>query len=45
MVLLWKPVEELEQVVFYPQTFLPKLKQLRSDCAWTDANPYAREAD
>jgi ADP-ribose pyrophosphatase YjhB (NUDIX family) len=44
MELLFKPVEELEQVVFYPRAFLPKLKQLRSDRLWMDANPYVRAA-
>ncbi|UCH32003.1 MAG: NUDIX domain-containing protein [Candidatus Bathyarchaeota archaeon] len=38
-------VEDLEQVVFYPKKFLPKLKILKKNKEWIDENPYIRSAN
>jgi ADP-ribose pyrophosphatase YjhB (NUDIX family) len=43
--LLFKTIEELEEVVFYPKVFIPKLKLLRDNRNWTEANPYVRSAN
>jgi len=38
-------VEELEEVVFYPKSFIPKLKSLRADRNLVMENPYVRSAN
>jgi len=38
-------VEELEEVVFYPKAFIPKLKSLRADRNLVLENPYVRSAN
>jgi len=41
---LFKTLEELEGVVFYPKAFILKLKILREDRNWTEENPYVGSA-
>lgn len=43
--LCFMTLEELETRVFYPQTFLPKLKRLRDDREWVEPDPYVRSAN
>ncbi len=45
MELLFKSVEELGKVDFYPKILVAKLKLLRDDRDWREENPYIREAD
>jgi len=42
---LFMTLEELENVVFYPKAFIPKLKILRDNREWTEENPYVRSAN
>ena len=37
-------VEEIENVLFYPTSFIVKLKKLRDNRDWSEANPYMRSA-
>mgnify|MGYP006910750859 CR=1 FL=1 len=38
-------VEELEEVVFYPKSFIPELKSLRVNRNLVVENPYVRSAN
>ena len=37
-------IEELERILFYPTSFIPKLKKLRDNRDWSEANVYIRSA-
>ncbi|NIV45299.1 NUDIX domain-containing protein [Candidatus Bathyarchaeota archaeon] len=41
---LFMTLEELENVVFYPRAFIPKLKLLRDNRNWTEEDPYVGSA-
>jgi ADP-ribose pyrophosphatase YjhB (NUDIX family) len=43
--LMFKDVEDLEHVVFYPKTFIPKLKILKKNKKWVEENPYIRSTN
>ena len=42
---LFMKLEELENVIFYPKEFIPKLKSLRENRNWAEENPYIRSAN
>lgn len=42
---LFMRLEDLENVVFYPKELLQKLKAVRADRNWVDANPYVRSVN
>jgi len=37
-------VEKLERIRFYPTSFIAKLKKLRDNRDWSEANPYMESA-
>jgi len=37
-------IEKLESTRFYPKSFIAKLKKLRDDRDWSEANVYMRSA-
>ncbi len=37
-------VEKLERIRFYPKSFIAKLKKLRDNRNWSEANPYMKAA-
>lgn len=42
---LFLSLEALDEIVFYPKSFIPKLKVLKEDREWSDGNPYVGQTN